>query len=130
MSNTARESDGDLVIPRVIVTDPASVALQAIQDTLALWEGSWFMDLNAGFPWLQSVLGVPNPSITQAKGLLTQAILYCPYVIAVQVQISFNSALRAFSWSFQATLNTGQILLGGSNTAFSVQNAPAPGGAN
>jgi hypothetical protein len=121
VSNTLRTSTGDLVIPRVIVTDPAQVALQTIKDTLALWQGSWFQDLNAGFPWLQQVFGVVNPNITAIKGLLRQAILYCPYVIGVTASVFYSHSIRAFAYNFEATLNTGQVITGGSNQPFVVQ---------
>jgi hypothetical protein len=128
MSTTERTSTGDLVLPRVIVTDPASVALQTILDTLALWQGSWFLDLSAGFPWLQAVLGQKNPNVTLVKGLLQQAILYCPYVVSVTALVFYSAAQRAFAYNFQALLNTGQIITGGSNVAFQVQ--PQGGSAN
>jgi hypothetical protein len=121
VSTTQRTLSGDLQLPRVILTDPATVAVQSIKDILALWEGDWFLDTGAGFPWLQSVLGVKNPNVTEIKGLLQQAIMFAPYVVSVTAVAVFNTALRAFFYTFQATLNTGQIITGGSNQAFQVQ---------
>jgi hypothetical protein len=122
VSNTQRTATGDLAIPRVIVTDPASVALQTIIDTLALWLGAWFMATNEGFPWIQQVLGIKDPNVNAISGLLQQAILYCPYVVSVTAQVFYSGAQRSFAYTFQAFLNTGQIITGGSNQAFVVQN--------
>lgn len=121
MSTTARTLSGDLVFPRQIVTDPASVARQTCVDVLGLWQQSWFLDLNGGFPWIQQILGAKNPSTTLAKALLRQAILAVPYVIDVTVQVFFNPTTRQFAWSFQAPLDTGEVLTGGSGQAFHVQ---------
>lgn len=122
MSTTARTATGDLQIPRVIVTDPAQVALQTCIDVLSLWQGSWFMNLLAGFPWLQRILGVKGLSAALAKKLLRDAILSVPYVVSVDVQTFFDSSTRAFAYTFRAPLNTGQVLTGGSSQAFQVQS--------
>jgi hypothetical protein len=123
VSTTARTLSGDIVIPRVLITDPAQVALQTIKDILGLWQGEWFMDTGAGFPWLQQVLGVKNPNVTQIKGLLERAIKTAPYVVSVSAQVFFNPAARAFAYTFSAPLNTGEVITGGSNTPFRVQQA-------
>jgi hypothetical protein len=119
VSNTLRDATGDLVLPRVLVSDPASVALQGIRDILGLWQGEFFLDQSAGFPWL-SFLGQTNPNTTQIAALLQQAILAAPYVISVKATSSFDRALRAFSYNFAAQLNTGEVVTGGSNQAFQV----------
>lgn len=126
MSTTARTATGDLQLPRVLVTAPAQVALQTILDTFGLWQSSFYLATNQGFPWLQQVLGVKNPNVTLLKGLFEQAILYCPYVASVTAQVFFDAATRAFSYTFRAILNTGEVLTGGSNQAFVVQ--PSGGG--
>lgn len=120
MSTTARTASGDLQLPRVILTDPAQVARQSTVDSLSLWLGEWFLDNSVGFPWLQQVLGLKNPNITKIKALLRQTILAQPYVVDVVADAAFNRSTRAFAYSFAATLNTGQIITGGSGTPFAV----------
>lgn len=112
----------------MVVTDPATVALIAIRDILGLWAASWFLDTGVGFPWFQQVLGSKNPNLTQIQALLRSAILSAPYVINVTASALFDSSARAFTYTFSAFLNTGEVITGGSAQAFRVQGAP--GGAS
>jgi hypothetical protein len=119
VSTFAIKDDGDLEIPRVLVTDPGECArLQATQ-ILNLWAGEWFLDQNVGFPW-SSILGLKILNTAAIESLLKQAILSVTGVVSVVAQVNFNRVQRAFSYTFAATLNTGAILTGGSNQAFSV----------
>lgn len=121
MSTTARTATGDLALPRVIITDPATVAMQTIRDRLSVWLGEWFLDTaGVGFPWFQRVLGIKNPNVVQIKALLRQTILGCPYVVDVVADAVFTERNRSFAYAFAATLNTGQIVKGGSGTPFQV----------
>lgn len=38
---------------------PATVA-QVVQSSMLLWLGEWYLDLSAGMPWIQGVLGKHN----------------------------------------------------------------------
>jgi hypothetical protein len=116
-----RTDEGDLAIPRVIVTDPGQCARQQAIDILALWASEWFLDQSIGFPW-QSLLGLKIVNTTQIEALLKQAILSVTGVTSVTAQVQFNRTQRAFSYNFSATLNTGAILTGGSNQPFRVSN--------
>lgn len=113
MTTTLRTATGDLAVPRVIVRDPAAVAIQTIQDGLKIWAGEWFEDTDYGMPWL-SILGQKIINSNQIQALL-QAFLYSvPGIVAVTASATFNSAQRSFTYTYQATLNTGQIIQGGS----------------
>jgi hypothetical protein len=120
----ARTETGDVAIPRVVVSDPAQVALQTIKDLFALWQGSWFLDQSVGFPWAQAVLGIKNPNVSQIQALIQQALLSVTGVVTVVAQVVFNRIQRAFGYAFAATLNTGAIITGGTNQAFQVSAGP------
>ena len=125
MATFARTLAGDLQIPRVLVTDPAECARQWIIDSLSLWLGEWFLDTTEGFPWAQKVLGLKNASATEIKGLLRQAIKAAPAVVTVSAAAFFNRQLRQFAYTFAATLNTGQIITGGSGQPTQITGSPA-----
>lgn len=100
------------------------MALQTIVDGLALWQGEWFLDTNAGFPWAQRVFGVKNPNSTQIQALLRQFLLSVPSVVSVVASAFIDRVKRQFAYTFSATLNTGQTITGGSATPFQVTGAP------
>jgi hypothetical protein len=103
-----------------VVTDPATIAAHKCANCLALWQGSWFLDLTQGFPWLQKVLGQRSNRLTQIRNLLREAILQVPGVVSVDSISAQIAAQRQLQFSFSATLNTGQQLVGGSGQPFLV----------
>jgi hypothetical protein len=113
VSTTLRTSGGDLVLPRVIITDPAACAVSAINDGLALWRGSFYLDLNAGFPWLQ-FLGQKIVSDNQIVAALKAFLMSVPGIVSVVATATFDRTARAFSYTYQATFNPDVIITGGS----------------
>jgi hypothetical protein len=120
VTTTLRTSTGDLVVPRVIVRDPASVAVQTIRDGLALWKGSWFLDTNAGFPWLL-FLGVKILNANQLIAALRAFLLSVPGIVNVIATATFNRAARSFSYDYSCTFNSGAIITGGSGAPANLQ---------
>lgn len=58
---------------------------QKVQTRLLLWRGEWFLDVTAGTPWLQNVVGLrSNPAYVQT---ISQVILGTSGVTAIT---SFN----------------------------------------
>ena len=114
VTTTLRTSSGDLVLPRVLVTDIASVAAQTIQDTLSLWRTEWFLDQNQGFPWAQNILGVRFVTTSQINSQIKNAILGVPNVVTVIVQSTFDRVKRNLAFNFVAKINTGQFVSGDS----------------
>ena len=120
LSTFARDpTTGDLLIPRVLVADPAECARQQCVDVLGLWQGEWLLDQGIGFPW-GDLLGIKIVSTAKIQALLEQAIRSVTGVVGVTVQSTFDRARRAFAYNFQAPLNSGAILSGGSNQPFRV----------
>ena len=105
---------GDIVLPRQVVTDFNTYMLIKVQDVLKLWQGEWFLDTSAGFPWAQQVLGTKQINAAFVGGLLTKALLAIQGVATVTANASFNGSTRNFNYSFSAKLNNGALITGGS----------------
>jgi hypothetical protein len=97
-----RRLGGDMVFGRgaadFLVDSPAAVG-QAVLTRLMLWQGEWFLDLAAGTPWLQQVLGKPRgPGIPDQA--IRAIIINTPYVTAVNdFAAYYNSTQRSLSIS-------------------------------
>jgi len=65
----AQDANGDYTfghsIANFLINSNAAVA-QTVQTRLLLWEGEWYLDLTAGTPWLQQVLGAHTRSVYDA----------------------------------------------------------------
>lgn len=122
MSALVRTPSGDVAIPLKIETDRATLTRQKITDQFNLWLGEWFLDTTQGFPWIQRVLGIKNPSLTQLRSLFREAILEAPGVSSVdQLTLSVNPQTRGLSVdALQITLNNGEVLTGGAGQPFRV----------
>jgi hypothetical protein len=123
MAMFARTAAGDWSLPLTIVTDVGTISAQKIQDVLNLWQGAWFLNILEGFPWLQEVLGrkIRAAALNRFRSLMRQAILEVPAVVSIlTLQVSLGATNRQLSYYFQAALNTGQILTGGSGVPFIV----------
>jgi hypothetical protein len=113
VSTTLRTAGGDLVLPRVVVTDPASCAVQTIRDGLAIWQGSWYLDTAYGFAWL-FFLGQKIVSDNQIVAALKAFLMSVPGIVSVVATATFDRTARAFSYTYQATFNPDVIITGGS----------------
>ena len=105
---------GDMVLPRVVVTDFNNVMRQKILDVLQLWQGEWFLNTLDGFPWAQQVLGTKQINAANVGGLITKALLGIQGVATVTASATFNGSTRAFVYTFTAKLNNGAFITGGS----------------
>lgn len=114
----ARDVNGDLVVPFQLVAGLDAVAL-GIRDRLLLFAGEWFLDLDAGVPYLPSVDG--SNAVTERAALLGQKfdpvktraafrreILSVPGVVAVPVLLtSFDGPTRRLAITWRATTQFG-----------------------
>jgi len=101
-----RLQDGDIVISDNDLAFTESVA-QRLTQKLRLWRGEWFLDRQAGFPYLQQVLGQrPRPEVVSS--LLRQTITNDPDVRDVaNIDLMYDDAARELSASFRAVLIDG-----------------------
>ncbi len=79
---------------------------QAIQTSLSLVRGEWFLDPTLGMPYFDQVLG-KNPNLSLVRSVFKKAILAVPHVTGLPtLNLSFNRAARELSLSFVATTET------------------------
>lgn len=102
------------------LTDLQAVA-QLVYTRLLLFQGEWWNNKGDGLPLWQSMLGVPS-SQPKIALLIEQRILGTPFVTGISnVQTSYNSGTRKFTFSAQVITQFG---------TFVVVNSPmAPNGA-
>lgn len=69
MKYRALDPNGDYQVGLPFLDNSPGCVAQAISTRLKLWQGEWFLDITAGTPWNQSILGRsvnPDAYIKQA----------------------------------------------------------------
>jgi hypothetical protein len=86
-----------------LANSPACVA-QVVETSLRLWLGEWYLNVNDGTPYLESVVG--SHSKDQADAAIVARINQCQGVINIQnYQSEYDGNTRAYT-SISGTLNT------------------------
>jgi hypothetical protein len=95
-----QDENGDVVIPLQHARG-LQAARQGIRNRLLLFRGEWFLDLDAGVPWFQRILGHKFvESIARAE--LRAAILDAPGVVDItELNLSFNRTTRVLTVAFR-----------------------------
>ena len=121
----ARNVDGDLTFPLRLASGIEAVAI-GVRSRLLLFAGEWFLDLDAGIPYLPSVDGSNAVSEraailgqrfdeTKTRAAFRREILSAPGVVALPLlQITFDGPTRrlAIAWRAQTLFgDTSQDLL-------------------
>jgi hypothetical protein len=116
-----------VAIPLAIQTNEATFTSWKLQDEFDLFQGEWQFDTTQGFPWVPGVLGLKNPSLSQIRALLRQAILSTPLIVSVtDLALTLNRKTRALGYVFSADLAQGATVTGGTGAPFVVTpGAPA-----
>jgi hypothetical protein len=125
MTTTLRTASGDLVLPRVIVSDPIQVAAQTVRDGLNLWRGEWFLDQNAGFPWLM-FLGQKIVNDGQLLNALRTFLLSVTGIVNVIAQATFDRVSRSFNYTYECKFNSNGVsgtIVGGTTSPATVQGS-------
>jgi hypothetical protein len=99
--------DGDLALAYGL-----EAIAQDVRQALELVRGEWFLDEEAGTPWFQDVLGQKQPNLAIARASLVSRILGRKGVKElVSFDMSFDSASRALSVSFEVSTDVGELSL-------------------
>lgn len=111
------DNDNDLIIP-IRYTSGIAAVVQGIRIRLQLWRGEWFLDLDAGMPYLPTEDGVIVPESAailgqkfdsvKARTALRKEIFSTPGVIDVpELRITFDGPTRTLGIEFRAITKFG-----------------------
>lgn len=106
----------------LVASNSIAETVQELNCRFGFGKGEWFMDLQQGFPYLQSVL-IKNPDVRAIAQLFRAMMLATPGVAAVtSLPIAFNAVNRVLTWSAQIKHAAGNYIIGGYGKPFIVQN--------
>lgn len=111
MRYRALSASGDYTVGIPFLVNSAATVAQAILTRLQLWQGSWFLDLTDGTPYLQNpgVLGVQPAGAPDAA--IQSRILQTPGVQAILAYSSSITGARAYSVNATVMTIYGQATL-------------------
>ena len=99
----------DLAGGQLNLVGGAAWVRQAIETSLSLVKGEWFLDPTLGMPYFDQVL-VKNPNLSLVRSVFKKAILAVPHVTGLPtLDLSFDRAARELSLSFVATTDLGLV---------------------
>lgn len=103
--------NNDIVFDRydVVLVDGYEQSIQQVERRLRLWVGEWFLNINAGIPWLTEILG-KKPDETIILAVIQQAILDDPNIQSIeQLEIELDGASRTLTVTTKLILSDGTI---------------------
>ena len=103
-------SAGDVQVRQgdIVMVDEPQATRQRLEQKLRLWQGEWFLNTDAGFPWLPEILGQrPRPEVV--RSLIFDLVTTDPGVRSIEsLQVEFDpQADRQLRVAFNATLSSG-----------------------
>lgn len=106
--------DGDIVVDPVLgvtfVSGIAGVA-QLVKISLRLFLGEWFLDLDAGVPYFQTILGKKYDAVT-LRAEMVKAVVSVPGVVEIlSLTLEFDGATREASVSLALRTEFGDTVV-------------------
>ncbi len=104
MRDLQLDSSGDLLVSEfdLAFVAGADQAAQRIGIALRLFQGEWFLDLDAGLPWFDQLLG-KNLDLRQTESVLRREILNTPDVNAITAfSLDYDPRARTLTVAFTA----------------------------
>ena len=104
--NAAADLDFDLLTGMSTVAGLDAV-VQAISSACGLFKGEWFLDLEAGIPYFEDVLGQTYSQQTVLT-IFRKQILKVPHVLQIlEISSVFDSATRVLAVTFEVSTEFG-----------------------
>lgn len=102
--------DLEIPIDDLVILDGSDETIQHIRQRLQHFQAEWFLDLEAGVPWLQEILGKVQ-TIQIVEVILKDAIQSSPGVKTLDAfSIDETAGERTISVTFAVTLDNGVSL--------------------
>ena len=101
--------NGDLVLTSDANPNGTNPVLQNIVQRLRWFQGEWFLNVNGGVPYLQTIF-IKGQSLSKIEAIFFSVISNTPGVVVItSFSVSFNSLTRLLTISFQCQTTSGPI---------------------
>ena len=111
MSVFQTDNEGDLIFPLRLETRPGYLLAYRLRSGLALWQGTWFLDLDAGFPWREIFSGEKVSSVLPARAVFRDFLLSTPGVASIE-RLTAQLVGRQLRVEFTCTAEDGSTVSG------------------
>ena len=106
------DTAGDLEVAAgdLVLVSAADAIVQAVRIRLQFFKGEWYLDLDAGVPYYQSVL-VKNPDPGVLQTVFRKALLETPGVLAVNaLSLTQDRAARSLRVDYRVSTDVGELV--------------------
>ena len=110
------DSGGDIAVTTfdLSLTGSADQVAQRLRTRLRLFLGEWFLDLDAGVPWFDEILG-KHLDLRRTEAILRHEILSTPEVLdIIDFSVEYDPKARALTVSFKVNTAFGTASFQGS----------------
>lgn len=105
----ATNGDWDVSTGDLLLTTGNEAIKQSVKIRLSFFQGEWFLDLDAGIPYYQSVM-VKNPDPNLLHSIFRTALLETPGVQSVdELQLTINRETRQLTLTASITGDVGEF---------------------
>lgn len=104
--------DGDIEVENFTLSFLGGIdaTIQRIANKFALWRGDWFLNVDAGVPWIQEILG-EKPQEQVVFTIIRNVIVSDPEIEELlSLNINFDRTLRELQIDFRARHFNGEII--------------------
>lgn len=83
---------------------------QDIRLALSLFQGEWFLDITAGIPYHQQILGKKPPPLLAIREIFRKQLLAVPGVAEIlSLEVGFNNRTRETSVTWRVSTDEGEL---------------------
>ena len=84
---------------------------QGVRNTLATFQGEWWLDPSIGIPYFQSIAGQTQPDLNTIRGIFVSAISNSHGIDSISsFETDYTAATRAYEVTFTAITTNGTTI--------------------